>query len=110
MSAKLPFHASGNTGAVPATTSGSTPYELTQELNGTNPQVRVTNCSTHCGFISFGTTTVTAAWPTTAASADGYMIGPNSCCVLTPGYATHVASVSDTTGAVMYVAPGSGGS
>jgi hypothetical protein len=108
MSAKLPFHASGNTVAVVASTSGSTNYAI--GVDGSSPQVMVTNSSTVPGFLSFGSSTVAASLPTTAADAAGYAIPPSGSVVITPGKATYAAGVYASGSATMFLTPGTGGS
>lgn len=108
MSAKLPFHASSNTVAVAASTSGSTSYAI--DVDGSAPQVMATNTSTVTAFLTFGTSTVTASLPTTAADAAGYAIQPSGSVVITPGKATYAAGIYGTGTGTIYLTPGTGGS
>lgn len=108
MSAKLPFHASGDTVLVAATTAGATAYAIT--VTGSNPQVMLTNTSTIATLVNFGDSTVTATIPTTVADSAGYVVPPSGTIIVTPGAATYAAGVVAAGTNSVYATPGSGGS
>jgi hypothetical protein len=103
------FHASGNTVVIGASTA-STNVALSVAITGSAPQVMVGNLSTSWANVAFGSSTVTATVPTTAAAAAGYMIPPDGSAVLHPGSGTYVAGALQSAGASgqLYFTPGSG--
>lgn len=101
------FHAGGDTIRCNLTTA-STVFPLA--LTGAQPQVRVVNFSGAVAQVVFGAAaTLAATFPTTAAAAPGYIIGPNEAAVLSPGGAvTHMAALCSSGTAALFVTPGEG--
>lgn len=104
---QLPFHANGQTVTVSATTDGSTIYAIA--VDGSKPQLRITNCSSECAFVTLGSSTVAAVWPTTAADVTGYPIGPNATEIITPGKVSYAAAVYESTSNTLFMVAGTGG-
>lgn len=101
-----PFHASGNTIKMAASTA-STNMAITS--NGAAPQVMVSNTSTAWANVVFGSSTVTSTMATTAASGPGYMVGPGVTDILTPGTAaTYMAAELVSGTGSIFATPGEG--
>lgn len=101
-----PFHANAATIKIAASTA-STNQAISS--NGAAPQALVSNLSTAWAFVTFGSSTVTATFPTTDTAQLGYMIPPNTALAVTPATnSTYMAaSLSSGTGNV-FSTPGEG--
>jgi hypothetical protein len=100
------FHANNTCFAVAASTTASARAANTSTGFGT-PEFRVTNSSSQLAFVTFGTSTVTATFPTTATPSSGYVIGGNETQLVRPGKtATYAAAIMQTSSGTIYFEPG----
>lgn len=101
------FHANNDVALINLTTAGSTAMAFA--LGGNSPVVRATNFSAAPALVNFGDSSVTATFPTTAAAATGYLLGPNETAVISPGKsATHVAGLCSSGTAAVFLQQGEG--
>lgn len=106
MSFSKPFHAGGDTALMNLTTASTV---RAFALTGAQPQVMATNFGSALAHVEFKSSSAASTFPTTAADAAGYIIGPNQTRVLTPGTGvTHVAAACSSGTGALYLTPGEG--
>lgn len=106
MSFSKPFHAGGNTALMNLTTASTV---MAFAVDGAQPQVMVSNFGAAMAHVEFKSSSAASTYPTTAAAAPGYIIGPNQTRVLTPGTGvTHVAAACSSGTGALYLTPGEG--
>lgn len=101
-----PFHANAATIKIAASTAST---NMAINNNGAAPQALVSNLAAAWAFVTFGSSTVQATFPTTDTAQAGYLVPPNTALAVTPATnSTYMAAaLSSGTGSV-FATPGEG--
>lgn len=100
-----PFHANGKTILISVTTAST---NVAFDDGVPSPQVMVTNTTTSYVAVAFGSSTVTAAWPTTDAQSV-YIVEEERSRVFSPATTfTYAAALSSSVSGKVYLTPGEG--
>ncbi len=104
------FFTVGNSILVPCTTSsGSTRVAFPTVSNGSfATDIMVSNAGSVDVWVALGNSTVTAAIPTTGSPANGIRLPAGPVMTLSKGSATHIAGLTSSSTANLYVSQGYG--